>query len=102
MRSAAVSRWSAQLTHALSVPALVRHWQRGGRSSTEMVTVVMRFFFTTSRKCSASWPVLPSICSLAGADPLTEHGTALSERLELLRIEVKRRRRREPRPPERS
>ena len=39
-----------QLTHiwfVVSPPELKRHWQRGGRSRIEMVTVVMRSFFTS-------------------------------------------------------
>ena len=28
-------------------PALLLHWQRGGRSAIEIVTVVTRFFLTT-------------------------------------------------------
>jgi hypothetical protein len=43
----------------------LRHWQRGGRSRIETVTVVMRLRATTISHSGASAPAVPSACSLS-------------------------------------
>src|SRR5262249_16541033 len=52
-----------QLTQARLLPTL-RHWQRGGRSRSEIATLVKRFFFTMISQ-SSNCPPAPSVESLA-------------------------------------
>src|ERR1043166_1955827 len=63
--------------HVLASPIPLRpHWQRGGRSSAETVTVVMRFLRTTTWQ-SVSLPPPPPTCSLAVVSEAVFLGTRL-------------------------
>src|SRR5262249_710108 len=48
-----------------SATAVLRHWQRGGRSKSEIVTVVMRFLRTTMSHSTAIWPPPAGVASFA-------------------------------------
>ena len=49
---------------AKSVPLVRPHRQRAGLLKVEMVTLVMRFFFTSMLQRTASLPASASICNL--------------------------------------
>ena len=61
-----------QLTQLFTVSAslpLKRHWQRGGRSSTETVTIVTRFRITTMSQSGANDPNAPALRLFAATLP---------------------------------
>ncbi|MGZ9112129.1 MAG: hypothetical protein ACXW3X_13880 [Rhodoplanes sp.] len=76
-----------------SVLALFRHTQRGGRSRTEMVTVVMRSFLTSRSHSKASWPPGPFDPQLVGTDLGAQDRLALLDGVEFCGVEHKRGRR---------
>ncbi len=85
---------NAQLTQACaaSVP-LLRHWQRGGRSRTDTVTVVMRLRATTISHNGASAPASTVGLQLERAGRLPQDRASLPDRRKFGGVDIERRQR---------